>query len=138
MASAGRSGRCPTSGPLRLVGPGDSTKTTLLDVIALVLTSRRSVQFTDTDFHGGDLSEPITLQLVIGDLDDAMLADGAYGMHLCGLSSDGALHHDPVDGAEPCVMLQLTVFADLEPEWTVTRPGAVEARRPMIAAVVSQ
>ena len=117
-----------------MVGAGDSTKTTLLDAIALVLTPRWGVQFTDADFYDGNLAEPITLQLVIGDLDEAMLADGVFGLDLCGLASDGELLHDPVDGAEPCVMLQLRVDEDLEPEWAVVRPGSVEPGQPVSAA----
>ena len=33
-----------------LLGPGDSTKTTILDAIELVLAPRWSVQFDDSDF----------------------------------------------------------------------------------------
>ncbi|SDT80493.1 ATP-dependent nuclease [Actinoplanes derwentensis] len=119
---------------LCLVGAGDSTKTTLLDAIALVLTPRWGVQFTDADFHAGNLAEPIVLQLVVGDLDGTMLADSLFGLDLCGLTGDGQLVHDPVDGAEPCVMLQLRVDEELEPEWTVVRPGSVEPGQPVSAA----
>lgn len=46
-----------------LVGPGDSTKTTLLNVIGLVL-SPRNVAFTDADFFSCLVDEPIMLQVV--------------------------------------------------------------------------
>ncbi|MFF0348978.1 ATP-dependent endonuclease [Micromonospora arida] len=117
-----------------LVGPGDSTKTTLLDAIALVLSPRWTVQFTDADFHRCDVSQPIVLQLLIGDLDDTMLADSAFGLDLCGLAESGQLLHDPVDGAEECVLLQLRVDEDLEAEWTVMRPGSTETTQPLTAS----
>jgi putative ATP-dependent endonuclease of OLD family len=37
------------------------------------------------------------------------MADNAFGLDLCGLTPDGQLVHDPHDGAEACVLLQLTV-----------------------------
>ena len=46
-----------------LVGPGDSTKTSLLDVIGLVLTPRWNVQFADADFHSCQIEEPIVLRV---------------------------------------------------------------------------
>jgi putative ATP-dependent endonuclease of OLD family len=107
-----------------LVGPGDSTKTTLLDVIGLVLSPRWNAQFTDADFHGCQFDKPIVLRVVIGDLPLRMLRDDAYGFELSGLSPSGDLVHDPQDGAEPCVIIQLKVTGSLEPEWTVIRPGA--------------
>lgn len=114
-----------------LVGPGDSTKTTLLDAVTLVLSPRWSVQFTDADFHLCDASQPIRLQVVVGDLNEPMLADTAFGLNLSGLATNGELVHDPVDGAEACVVLQLAVNADLEPDWTVVRPGSIDDGQPI-------
>jgi putative ATP-dependent endonuclease of OLD family len=106
-----------------LVGPGDSTKTTLLDVVGLVLSPRWNVQFTDADFYDCQVEEPIVMRLVIGDLPPRMLRDDSHGLELCGLLSSGELRHDPEDGTEPCVMIQLKVTDSLEPVWTVIRPG---------------
>ena len=114
----------PTNRFVCLVGPGDSTKTTLLDVIALVLSPRWNVQFTDADFHNCQVDKPIVLRVVIGDLPSRMLRDDAHGFELSGLLPDGGLTHDPQDGAEPGVIIQLRVTSSLEPEWTVVRPGA--------------
>lgn len=106
-----------------LVGPGDSTKTTLLDVIGLVLSPRWNVPFTDSDFHNGNTDEPIVLQVVIGDLPPSLLRDDTYGYELCGLKPSGELVEEPEDDTEPCVMVQLKVTDTLEPIWTVVRPG---------------
>jgi putative ATP-dependent endonuclease of OLD family len=114
----------PTSRFVCLVGPGDSTKTTLLDVIGLVLSPRWNVQFTDADFHSCQFDKPVVLRVVISDLPLRMLRDDAHGLELSGLSPSGDLVHDPQDGAEPCVIIQLKVTGSLEPEWTVVRPGA--------------
>ena len=41
-----------------LIGPGDSGKSTILNAIDLCLGARRSLSFTDADFHGIDLINP--------------------------------------------------------------------------------
>ncbi|PSK64832.1 DNA replication and repair protein RecF [Micromonospora sp. MH33] len=123
--------RLPAERFLCLVGPGDSTKTTLLDAIALVLTSRFNVTFSDADFYQCDTSRPITLRVLIGDLSDDLLADTAFGMNLTGLTANGDLEHDPLAGSEPCVLLQLSVDQDLEPTWSVVRHGEYEDGLPL-------
>ncbi|TFD75321.1 hypothetical protein [Cryobacterium psychrophilum] len=50
-----------------LVGPGDSTKTTVLDAMGLVLSSRYNVTFTDADFFGCDTQLPIVIEAVVVD-----------------------------------------------------------------------
>jgi putative ATP-dependent endonuclease of the OLD family len=116
-----------------LVGAGDSTKTTLLDAIQLVLGSQRSATFSDIDFYDCDVSQKIVLQVLLGDLHEALLADNGFGLDLCGLTPDGQLMHDPHEGTEACVLMQLTVDENLEPEWAVVRPGAEDQGQPLSA-----
>jgi putative ATP-dependent endonuclease of the OLD family len=116
-----------------LVGAGDSTKTTLLDAIQLVLGSHRNATFNDIDFYNCDISRKILLQVLLGDLHEALMAENAFGLELCGLTADRQLVHDPHDGAEACVLLQLTVDENLEPEWTIVRPGTQDEGQPLTA-----
>jgi putative ATP-dependent endonuclease of OLD family len=116
-----------------LVGPGDSTKTTLLDVIGLVLSPRWNVPFSDADFHDCQVGEPIVLRAVIGDLPRRMLRDDTHGLELSGLRPDGELVHDPEDGTEPCLVIQLKVTEALEPAWAVIRPGSGDDGVPISA-----
>ena len=115
--------RLPENRFVCLVGPGDSTKTTLLDVVSLVLSPRWNVSFTDADFYNCQVGEPIVLRAVIGDLPPWLLRDDAHGFELSGLRPDGELVHDPENGTEPCLVIQLKVTSSLEPAWTVVRPG---------------
>ena len=41
-----------------LIGPNDSTKTTILDAIEFALSPRSNLQVTDADFHNGDIESP--------------------------------------------------------------------------------
>jgi putative ATP-dependent endonuclease of the OLD family len=116
--------RLPADRFVCLVGPGDSTKTSLLDVVSLVLSPRWNVQFNDADFYNCQVGEPIVLRAVIGDLPPRLLRDDAQGFELSGLRPGGELVHDPEEGTEPCLVIQLKVTDSLEPTWTVIRPGA--------------
>jgi len=49
-----------------LVGGGDSGKTTVLDAIDYCLGARRSLQFSDYDFHKTDTTEPIKIMVALG------------------------------------------------------------------------
>ncbi len=116
-----------------LVGPGDSTKTTLLDAVGLVLSPRWNISFSDADFYNCQIGDPIFLQVVIGDLPAYLVRDETHGYDLSGLLPNGDLVHDPVDGAEACVVVQLKVTDTLEPEWTIVRPGAEDEGVPVSA-----
>jgi len=105
-----------------LVGPGDSTKTTLLDVIGLVLSPRWNILFSDADFYNCKVDLPIVLQVVVGDLPPHMLRDDTVGYNLSGLRPDGQLINEPNEGSESCLIIQLRVTETLEPGWTVVRP----------------
>ncbi len=118
-----------------LVGPGDSTKTTLLDAIALVLSPKWTATFTDADFYSCDVRDPITIRIAVSGLPSGLMSDTALGMHLSGIKPGAELTHDPGDDAEPCVMIQLRVGDSHEPHWTVVRLGEEEAGVPIAAAL---
>lgn len=110
---------------IALVGSGDSTKTTILDAIGLVLTPRYNVTFTDADFYNNETNSSIVIEAVVVDLPDALVDERAHGKNRSGIYPDNTLTHDPVDEAdvEECLIIRLTVDADLEPVWEVVRPG---------------
>ena len=49
----------PTEGMNCLIGPGDSGKSSILDAIDFCLGVRRTIQFTDVDFHRLEVAAPI-------------------------------------------------------------------------------
>jgi predicted ATP-dependent endonuclease of OLD family len=63
-----------------LVGPGDSTKTAVLDAIELVLFPRPFFQFTDADFFNGDLSNPLRIEATVGDLPSDLIKEDKFGL----------------------------------------------------------
>jgi len=111
-----------------LVGAGDSAKTTLLDAVGLVLSPNYSLQFTDADFYRFDTTKPVTIEAVVTELPDALVKESQLGKDRSGLMPDGTLVHDPVDEADECLIVRLTVTSDLEPVWEVVRPESDEGR----------
>ena len=120
----------PGAGINCLIGPGDSGKSTILDAIDLCLGARRSLSFTDADFHALDFSHPIRIALTLGGLDDPLKNLDAYGDFLVGFDvATGAVEPEPGAGLETALTLQLTVQDDLDPEWTLVSPRAQAAGR---------
>lgn len=86
----------PSPGVNCLIGPGDSGKSTILDAIDLCLGARRSLSFTDADFHALDFGHPIRIALTLGALDDPLKNIDSYGDFLVGFNSaTGVVEPEP-------------------------------------------
>lgn len=105
-----------------LIGPGDSTKTTLLTAVERTLHDRAGPMFADTDFYGAVLDEAIRIRVAIVDLPDDLMAMDTFGASLAGINDAGEWFHDPAEEYEPCIIVELLVEADLEPVWQSYRP----------------
>lgn len=108
---------------LALIGPGDSTKSSILSALDMALSDRWNLSFADTDFYQADVTHPISIRVTLTGLPPKLLQHDVLGLHLSGLDSDGELHQDPEDDHDVCVTICLTVDGELEPKWTVFRPG---------------
>lgn len=102
-----------------LIGPGDSTKTTILDAIELALSPRWSIPFDDTDFYDADTSMPFTITVTVGDLPADLKSDRKFGHHARGWLAPAALHDEPQEGDEVVLSIRLKVPSSLEPTWAV-------------------
>lgn len=110
----------PKAGMNCLIGPGDSGKSTILDAIDLCLGARRSLPISDTDFYGLDVSQPITISLTLGALQEQLKNLEYYGECLRGYDDLlGEIEDEPKKGLETVLTIQLTVAADLEPVWSL-------------------
>lgn len=107
-----------------LVGPGDSTKTTILDALGLVLSSRYNISFTDAEFFDCNPEQAIEITAVVTELPNALIEERSHGKNRSGIRANGDLINDPVGDSdvEECLVIRLRVDADLEPIWEVIRP----------------
>ena len=116
----------PSPGINCLIGPGDTGKSSLLDALDFCLGARRTIQFTDADFNGLDVTKPITITITIGELDDALKNLDVYGLFLRSLDREtGKIEGEPEHGRETVLSLRLTVGSDLEPVWSLVSERAV-------------
>lgn len=106
-----------------LVGPGDSTKTTVLDALGAALSSRFNLAFSDSDFYAADPSRPITITVAVSDLPDKLVREQSQGKNRAGIRTDGTLEREPLSDpdVDDCLLIRLRVGSDLEPIWSVIR-----------------
>ena len=113
---------------LCLIGPGDSTKTTILDAIERALSPWWNVTFDDADFYEAKTEDPLSITVTVGGLPDELKSDAKYGLLARGWSPTGELHDEPQDGDELVLSIRLQVGASLEPSWTVINDRQPEGR----------
>jgi putative ATP-dependent endonuclease of the OLD family len=115
----------PSVGINCLIGPGDSGKSSILDAIDYCVGARRNMQFTDADFYGLDVEQPIRISVTIGELDDALKNMDVYGLYVRGFDAlSGEIEDEPEKEAETVLTTRLTVAGALEPVWSLVSDRA--------------
>lgn len=109
----------PSAGFNCIIGAGDAGKSTIIDAVDLCLGARRSVQFSDADFHNLAVASPISISVTVGELDDSMKQFEGYGLFLRGYRTSDSTIEDEPDEGEHALTITLTVSGDLEPNWTL-------------------
>lgn len=102
-----------------LIGPGDSTKTTILDAVEYLFSPRWNLPFNDLDFYNGITSEPLNVTATITELPKQLIREDKFGLFINFWNFIDGDHADEKEGDEYSLIITLTVKADLEPEWTV-------------------
>lgn len=115
----------PSAGINCLVGPGDSGKSSILDAIDFCLGARRTVQFSDADFHKLNVELPISITITVGELDDTLKSIETYGNYLRSFNpATGVIEDEPEAHAETVLTINMKVGSDLEPIWTLVSDRA--------------
>lgn len=111
-----------------LLGPGDSTKSTIIEAIELTLSPRWDYGFDDSDFYDGNTDAPIVITATVGQLPDTLLADNKFGLDIRGWNQAEGLRDEPAEGNEAVLSIRLKVDSSLEPEWTVVNDRNPDGR----------
>jgi hypothetical protein len=112
-----------------LIGPANSTKTSILDAIELCLLPRAQYTFYDSDFFRLDIDNKIEVEVTVGNCPAELLTDGTFGLYSQGWFEESGLTDDPVEGAEPVLTVRLDVDGDFEPNWSVVKPSIAAEKR---------
>ena len=112
-----------TSDFICLIGPGDATKTTVLDAITYALGANRLLGLNDADFYEANIDEPISIEVTITQAPLRLLTESNYGLFQRGWSAEHGLLDDPDPEADPALTIELHIDDALEPRWGVTKPG---------------
>jgi len=112
-----------------LIGPCDSTKTTILNAIDMALAPRWNIIFSDYDFHKANTGQPIIIEVTVGELPEELIKQDKFGLYLKGYcNKEKEIHDDPLDEDEQVLTIQLQVDQSLEPQWTVIKNSNPEPK----------
>lgn len=117
------------------VGRGNSTKSTILEAVALCLSPRWTANFSDADFYNCDITKSIEISVTISDIPEKLVAETKYGLYIRlydpqsgGFFEDDSPDHELI----PTLTINLNVNETLEPEWNVINeniePKSISAR----------
>ena len=110
----------PSPGMNCLIGPGDSTKTTVLDAIELCLNPRSYIFADDCDFFDLDFSAPIRITVSLADLPPHFKAEDRYGLHLRGWNAiEEKIVDEPGAGLEEVLSITVVIDQTLEARWSI-------------------
>ena len=112
-----------------LVGPGDSTKTTVLDAIECALTPKWNIPFADTDFYDGKTEEDIVIEVSISGVPDELMTENKFGLFTRGYADVEGIIDDPKDDSIPILTVQLRISDDLEPQWNIVKDSNPDPNR---------
>jgi putative ATP-dependent endonuclease of OLD family len=112
-----------------LIGPRDSTKTTILDAIEYTLSSRWNIPFDDTDFYLCDPNNAIEITVTVGQVPEGLLSEQKLGLHMRGWNNVDGINDEPKEGDEHVLSVRLKVDQTLEPQWTVVNDREKDGTR---------
>ncbi len=103
-----------------LVGPGDSTKSTILLALEYLFSPHWNLSVNDTDFYQMKVESPINISAVITELPDALISEDKFGLFLGFWNKEDNLHTEQKDGEDQkALQIRLTIKSNLEPEWEI-------------------
>lgn len=106
---------------LCIIGPGDSTKSTILKALEWLTWPTYNIKITDADFYDGNTGNDIVIRGTFVGIVDEFMKEDKYGLMLRrpGVIYDGVSDDEPADDEPQCLSVQLTINDSLEPRWEV-------------------
>lgn len=99
-----------------LIGPGDSTKSTVLTAIHFALWPSWNLIISSSDFYECNTEDPILIEVSFDDFPNTFFKDHKYGFYLRGSWHNGS--DEPTD--DNCFLTaRLEITDSFEPQWTI-------------------
>lgn len=117
---------CPGPGLNCMIGPGDVGKSTILDAIAMVLSSAPGRVASEHDYHGGDVAAGFKIEILVGELDEAVLRAWPAAPVWTWWKDEQRAHPDPDPQGEGVLCLRAQGTEDLEIEHVAIDPSGGE------------
>jgi hypothetical protein len=103
-----------------LIGPGDSTKTTILDAVELALKPRQNFLMEDSDFFNCDITKPIEVTVTVVGFPAEFIQEDRYGLYLRGWEETAKrVLDEPAAGLAEALSIRFAVDQDLEARWSL-------------------
>jgi putative ATP-dependent endonuclease of the OLD family len=103
-----------------LIGPGDSTKTTIIDAIDLALNPRSYLFADDSDFFDLITDNTIKVTVTLTGLPSDFRSDDRYGLHLRGWNNETSkIEDEPNEGLDDALSVRVTIDRSLEARWSI-------------------
>lgn len=110
-----------------LIGKGDSSKSTIVDSIHYAFYPQWNLSLNDTDFYNCLVTDPIVIEVCIGELSNSFCSLDKFGKYFQGWDPiKKTVADEPGEGLEDILTARLTIEKDLEPKWTVVCPSKPE------------
>lgn len=110
----------PSPGVNCLIGPGDSTKTTVLDAIELCLNPKPNHLADDCDFFDLDVGNRLRITVTLVDLPEEFKAIDRYGLYLRGWNvATATVEDEPAVGLLSALSIRVEVDESLEAHWSI-------------------
>lgn len=110
-----------------LMGPGDSTKSTILLALEYLFTPAWNLAISESDFYQRKTDSPIEISAIVTDLPEKFLDEDKFGLLLGFFYSphNGTVSENQEDDNQPAIMIALTIKDDFEPVWEVISPKSL-------------
>ncbi len=106
-----------------LIGPNDSTKSTILCALEYLFYPNQNLTVSDVDFYNMKADVPIEISAIVSDLPKKLnspQSEDKFGLHIGFFNpQNGLLSKQKQDGFVPVLQIRLQIEKDLEAKWFI-------------------
>ena len=118
-----------------LVGPNDSTKSTILLALEYLFSPNWGISVSVADFYKMNVQNQIEISAVITELSNGLVSEDKFGLFLGFWNKEDGVHEQQRDNQDQkALQIRLIIKSDLEPDWQVVSLQTIEKEPQKISA----